>query len=399
MIKTSWQTQINILWLGQAIMMAMMGMSLPYWPLYIAALGEFTPLEVRYWSAAIYLAPFLTSMISVPLWGKMGDKQGYKRMIVRAAFGFCLTQALILMVSNVTLIFLIRLLQGLLAGFITAAQSFALTIGPNEQRSSIIGKLQAATAIGNLVGPFLGGVIATFASYQAIFSSSVYISFAMILLFMLFLEADENKKVSKKESVPFSIKHFMQWLLFIIVLIQIARAAITPIFALFVTEKLGGNDMTVGTLYAATGLMIFLSAPLWGKYFDYLTNQNKDPSPLLILILFASALLQALHTLADSATMIFILRLLWGICLGALLPVLLRLLVDNDKTNQHGMTLGIGNSATKLGNLLGILLGALIEAHFGYTISFLMNAFLYIIAAYFMLMKVERVPLEQSTSG
>src|SRR3990167_4230166 len=105
--KTSWKTQINIMWIGQAILMAMMAMSLPYWPLYITQLGGFSPLEIRYWSAAIYLAPFISATFSSPFWGRMGDKRGYKPMVMRACLGLLITQTCILLVSNVFLIFVI----------------------------------------------------------------------------------------------------------------------------------------------------------------------------------------------------------------------------------------------------------------------------------------------------
>ena len=81
--------------------------------------------------------------------------------------------------------------------------------------------------------------------------------------------------------------------------------------------------------------------------------------------------------------------------LGALLPVLIRFLVDNAKNNERGMILGFGNSAVKFGNLLGILLGALVEAHFGYTTSFLMNALLYVFAGVIILAYIK--PLQTVT--
>jgi predicted MFS family arabinose efflux permease len=174
---------------------------------------------------------------------------------------------------------------------------------------------------------------------------------------------------------------------------------VTPIFSLFVTEHLGGNDITVGILYAATGLMIFITAPWWGHFFDDLIQMGHPVHFLIAILLFASAGLQVLHAYAETPTTIFILRILWGICLGGLLPVLLRLLVDNSQGNENGMFLGLGNSATKLGNLLGILLGALIEAYFGYASSFLMTALLYVISgAMFLLypnpLKMENVAHE-----
>lgn len=267
-LNTSWKTQFNILWIGQVVLMAMLGMSLPYWPLYISELGSYSPVQVRFWSAAIYIAPFITSTFSSPLWGKLGDRYGYKPMVIRACIGLFITQTLILCFPDVVLIFLIRLLQGVLAGFVVAAQAWALAISP--ERGATIGKLQSATAIGSLLGPLMGGVIATFLGYQAIFSSSSIICLVVTLLFFFLLQ-DAGKTIDDSVSNELSIIKNMGLLskfqrqvvsiLCVILIIQAARQMIMPVFALFVTEKLGGSDIIIGVLYAATGLMIFITAP------------------------------------------------------------------------------------------------------------------------------------------
>jgi MFS family permease len=392
-LKANWKTQLTILWIGQAILMAMMAMSLPYWPLYLSHLGNFTPYEIRFWSAAIYIAPFISSTFSSPIWGNLADKYGYKPMVIRACVGLFLTQTLILFSSNVLFIFLIRLLQGILAGFIVAAQAWAMAISPDHERGATIGKLQSATAVGNLLGPLLGGVIATYGGYYYIFTSSSVICAIVTMLFILLLQSTtnisnkkpDNNSNAKRSSLSYLQKQVLSMLI-VIIMIQLARAMITPVFSLFVTEHLGGNDITVGILYAATGLMIFVTAPSWGKWFDSMTQAGQPIHLFIATLLFISAGLQVLHAYAETATAIFILRLLWGICLGALLPILLRLLVDNADSYEQGFFLGLGNGATKFGNLLGIIVGALIEAHFGYANSFLMTAVLYMLSGVIILL-------------
>lgn len=392
-LKANWRSQLTILWLGQAILMAMMAMSLPYWPLYLSHLGNFTPNEIRFWSAAIYIAPFISSTFSSPIWGNLGDKYGYKPMVIRACVGLFLTQTLILFSSSVLFIFIIRLLQGILAGFIVAAQAWAMSISPVHERSATIGKLQSATAIGNLLGPLLGGVIATYGGYHSIFTSSSVICAIVTILFIFLLQNTMNTSnknsdhhLSKNSKTLSYLQKQVLSILLVIIMIQLARAMITPVFSLFVTEQLGGNDITVGILYAATGLMIFITAPSWGRWFDSMTRTGQPIHFVIASFLFISAGLQVLHAYAETATTIFILRLLWGICLGALLPILLRLLVDNATSHEHGFFLGLGNGATKFGNLLGIMVGALIEAHFGYANSFLMTALLYIVSGVIILL-------------
>lgn len=385
-LKTNWKIQLGILWLGQAVLIAMLTMSLPYWPLYISELGHFSPLEIRFWGTAMYLAPFLASIFSSPLWGKLGDQLGYKEMIVYSCAGLWMTQVIFLICTNLYIIFLIRLIQGILLGFIVVAQSYALIISPKDLRGSTIGQLQSATAVGNLIGPLLGGVIAWLGGYLAIFTSSTFILSLITLLFLGFLNTVEKPAVKlntlkKTQNRSSFLQQTILVLLSLIVTIQLARAMVIPIFALFVTEKLGGNDITIGILYAATGLMIFATAPFWGQFFDNMIRSGFSVYPIMITLLLISAILQLLHAYAHTTFLICILRLLWGICLGALLPLLLRLLVDQNDTDENGIYLGLGNSATKIGNLLGIVIGALIEAHFGFKNSFLLTSLLYVVAS------------------
>ncbi len=385
--QTTWKTQINILCIGQAILMIVLAMSLPYWPLYVAQLGQFSAIEIRYWSAAIYAAPFLSSIFFSPIWGKFADNHGHKSMIIRACIGLIITQALILFVDSVFWIFIIRLLQGALAGFIAAAQSWAVSLSPTEARGSVIGKLQSSVAVGNLCGPFLGGIIATYVGYRAIFSVSTVICFVMLCVFYFVLHDSYTPQASKpiKQTKNFQSLSLLQknvmYLLSVIILTQAAQSMVTPIFSLFVTEKLAGTEMTIGILYAASGLMMLISAPIIGKFLDKLENKEKKIPTFLIVLLIAGGCVQMLNACSTSIISIFILRLLWGICLGGILPILTRIIVDNVHDYNRGLALGFGNSANRFGTLAGVLIGAIIEAQFGYTTSFLLNGSLYFISA------------------
>jgi MFS family permease len=188
--------------------------------------------------------------------------------------------------------------------------------------------------------------------------------------------------------------------LLVIMIIQLAEQMITPVFALFATEKLGVQGMLIGCLYAAPGIMIFIMAPHWGKLVDKLTQKGMCLYHFISLILFVSAGLQFLHAFSESFAVIFTLRLLWGMCLGALLPLLLKILVEDTDQGARGVILGIGNSATKLGTVLGILLGALIESQYGYANSFLIMGILYVAAGLIMIRAQSlRVRVKALTTG
>ncbi|MFI4956970.1 MAG: MFS transporter [Gammaproteobacteria bacterium] len=388
MNNTTWKRQFNILWVGQVFMLAILGMSLPYWPLYIEELGNFTPGEIRIWSAALCVAPFITAILCAPIWGKIGDKFGYKPMVLRACVGIFLTQTLILLFTDVWFILFFRVLQGILGGFIVSAQAFALAMTNDQERGTTLGKLQSATAIAAILGPMLGGVIAGFAGYQAIFIAASVISGIVTVIFFIFLK--DVPKAAKKPALtgakPVSIfQKKILVILLVISMIQLAEQMITPVFALFVSDQLGADGILVGFLYAAPGFMIFALAPYWGKLVDKMTQRGYSIYYFIAALLFSSAALQVLHAYAETVTAVFALRALWGICLGALLPLLLRILVDNVDPSERGAFLGFGNSASKFGTVLGILCGATTEAYFGYSNSFIIMGIMYFIAGIIML--------------
>ena len=155
----AWHAQARLVIFGQFIIILALDMSDPYWPLIISSVHLFNPRALQYWSGAIYMAPLLTMIFTTLLWIKVGERVGYKKMILRAGLVLAATQWSLFFFSNPWAILAIRLLQGGLAGFSTAAQAWSLSIAPTNKHSQIVGRIQAATEMGSIVGPVCGGLI------------------------------------------------------------------------------------------------------------------------------------------------------------------------------------------------------------------------------------------------
>ena len=106
-----WCQQTRLIILGQLIIITMLDMSDPYWPLILASFHSFTARTLQYWSGAIYMAPLLTTIFTTLLWTKIGERIGYKKMILRAGFALAATQGALFFFSNPWLILSIRLLK------------------------------------------------------------------------------------------------------------------------------------------------------------------------------------------------------------------------------------------------------------------------------------------------
>ena len=76
-------------------------MLLPFLPLYVAQLGVKSQADVVQWSGIAFGATFFGTAITAPIWGKLADRYGRKRMLVRAAIGMAVVMSLIGMARDV----------------------------------------------------------------------------------------------------------------------------------------------------------------------------------------------------------------------------------------------------------------------------------------------------------
>ena len=113
-----WQRNLRVLWFGN--FMAGIGFSLimPFMSLYIDTLGDFNRTELSFWSGLTFAATFLVTAVVSPIWGRLADERGRKLMLLRASLGMSIVIACMGLVTNVYQLVLLRLLQGVFAGYI-----------------------------------------------------------------------------------------------------------------------------------------------------------------------------------------------------------------------------------------------------------------------------------------
>jgi len=380
--NVGWCQQTRYIIFGQLIIIAMLDMSDPYWPLIIASCHTFHPKILQYWSGAIYMAPMLTTIFTTLIWTKIGDYVGFKKMILRSGVALAATQWALIFFKNPWEILLIRLLQGALAGFTAAAQAWSLKITPTQTHSRIVGRLQSATAIGSIVGPVCGGFLANYYGYLSIF----IIAGIVCMLISIFLAFFLVESPINKEKVKSKIKHVKKIcprqnaLLLLICFTQAARWMSTPFFSLYVVKKLHSGNLTVGIIYALMALAMSLTTPNLGRILDrrdYLLWSKT----ILVIALLISGLVYVGYAFITKASLAFILSLFLGVSFGAITLILFTLLLKGINDDRRSQLVGLGNTLLKLGNLLGILIGSIIQAESNFLISFVVIGTFYFFLA------------------
>lgn len=347
----------------QLVSMGAMEMSGPFWPLHFRALEALSPQALAWASGIAYAGPMVMAMCFTPWWGRLGDRVGHKPMILRALLALAATQCWIALADSVALILCIRLVQGALAGFIAAAQAYGTTLVAKEGRASLMTRLQVATATGSVAGPVLGGWLFDVQGFRIVNLAAAAVCLACAVVAALVLPAgsgSQSKPAAAKVSRSSVLRGVVGGLLSGIVLVQAGKMMPQSFFGLYADDVLHLSRQATGWCYGATALGLCLAAPFWGKRFDRLGREQVLRQ--VEWICWACVGIVALQALARGIALVLLARLLWGICLAALLPVFYGLLSREAANGEQGLVLGAGNSAAKAGALVGAGLGGVMLA-------------------------------------
>ncbi len=373
----------TLLWWGHLFAMMALEMSGPFWLIYLKELPSFLDKNVILWSGLLYAAPVGVAIFSTPLWARLGDKVGHKPMLLRAIATLALTQALIGFTTEPYAILGLRLFQGACAGVVAAAIAYIVCFPDIEEKGRALTKIQAATAAGSLLGPLLGGKIASLAGYIHIFQVSSLICMFVMLVFLAFLPAVQPRPKREKKEKKSSSKLGNYSLLLLVVLlsmtlIQCAKVLSFPFLGIFIEKFETSNPNLIGIVYASSGLGTFLFSPLAGRFLDAFGNVRTFLSLSGLSLLSAVLFYLQLH--AASVNELILWRFLWGICLSFMLPALYNHI--RKVFSGTGFLVGLGNSSSKLGHLSGYGLGAVIVAGFGIVAGFISVTITYLILSF-----------------
>ena len=133
-------------------------------PRIVGTLGGVTHLS---WVVTAYV---LASTITTPLYGKLGDMYGRKRMLVSAILIFLAGSALSGLAHSMDQLIVFRAIQGLGAGglMVGAIATLGDLVSPRE-RGQYMGYMMAAMMVAMVGGPLVGGYITDSLSWRWIF--------------------------------------------------------------------------------------------------------------------------------------------------------------------------------------------------------------------------------------
>ena len=368
--KPIWKRNLSVLSIAVFIAGIAFSEIMPFLSLYINTLGNFSHQQLSFWSGIVYSGTFIVSAIVSPWWGKLADKKGRKPMILRAGIGMSLVIASMGLVQNVWQLLLLRMLQGVFAGFISNSNALVATETPKINSGQALGTIASATTAGTLLGPLVGGALTSIFSYS--------------ILVLFFVHEDDfkpvtTKKLDKASGVIKSLRspHLIFGLLLTTLIIQAANNSINPIVSLYVRQLLNDHGNVVfisGIIAALPGIATFLVASHFGALGDKIGTHK-----IIVAGFIAASIFFFLTAFVQNTVELGILRFLVGFSDACLFPQVQTMLTKNSPAAVTGRIFSWNQSAMYIGNIVGPLLGSFVSGMFNYSMVFIVTTVIVLI--------------------
>lgn len=370
-ILERWKMNLLVLWFGQFLVMSGMTMIIPFLSLYLQKdLGVTDPVAVSWWTNLIFASNFVTAFLFQPMWGNLADRYGRKIMLLRSGFGMSIVILLMGFATGPWQLLALRALNGVVAGFGSAAQSLMSASAPKERMGFAMGTLQSGAVAGTILGPLFGGLLAEWIGYRPIFYvTGTLLMIASALAWIVVKESFNAKEGRSRTemSIADSFRRLVKApqipaLYALTVGIQVSLLSSILLIPLFVQELHGEERLALyaGLVGSVTGFANMSASPLLGRLADRIGQEK-----VLTFCLLGAALAYIPQSFVTNVWQLIAARFLLGVFMGGLLPTVNALIRKYTPDGMESRSYAFNTSFLSLGNVLGPILGGVLAGMIG----------------------------------
>lgn len=362
--ESAWQRTLWVAAIAQTFSILGFNCVIPFLPLYVQHLGVHGAAGVTLWAAILSGGSAICMAVTAPIWGVLADRYGRKIMVARSMASAALLIALMGLVQNVYQLLVLRMLQGMFTGTVSASQALIASQAPRERLGFSLGVMQTAVYVGTSVGPLLGGVVADALGFRPTFVAAGALLFVGACIVILFIQEERRFAEHRGGSRPKLVAGMREALeipvlpamIGTVFAVQFGITIVFPILPQFVQYLQGPADhaaTVTGLVLGAAGVAGAIASVSTGFLSDRLGYRF-----VLVGASLAAALLSAPQFAVTATWELFVLRVLVGFALGAILPAVSALTATLVPAEKRGTAYGLTGSATAIGFGAGPLAAA-----------------------------------------
>lgn len=359
-----WNKNFIIACIANFLVACSFNLLMPTIPIYLSE-----ELGVPHSQIGIVLSSYAVALLLIrPFCGYWVDVYSRKPLFLLGITVFIATFFGYYFATSILFLIILRFIHGMSWGLATvSANTVAIDIIPQSRRAEGIGYFGVNTNIAMAVAPYLGVYIHENYGFFTLISSALIMGFLSILV-VTFIQVPKRLKLDKIP--PISFDRFILLKAFPIFINQLFLSfgwGTLISFAVLYGKETGIHNSGVFFLFLAGGIV--LSRVTSGKFVDkgYL-HQVMVVALLVISLGFISfASLHSIYFFCISALLI-------GIGYGTLFPALQTIYINMAPSSKRGTANSTYLTGFDLGIGIGMLLGAWLGDHFGFSKMYLFTS-------------------------
>ncbi|GAB3419405.1 TCR/Tet family MFS transporter [Niabella aquatica] len=359
-MKTTKSAAIGFIFITLTIDVIGWGLIIPVMPELLVQLKHIPLNETSRWGG--YLVSVFAAMqfLCAPLMGNLSDRFGRRPVILISLLGFCVDYIILALAHNYALLFVGRVLAGITGASFTAASAYIADISTDENRAKNFGLIGAAFGLGFVLGPALGGLLASWGLRAPFYAAAVLCFLNFLYGYFVLpesLKPENRRPFSWKKANPVGSLLFLRThktisgLVVSFVFIYLAAHAVQSNWNYFTMYVFNWSEKQVGFSLAIVGVLV---GAVQGGLIRFINPRLGDEkSTYLGLFLYAIGL--ALFAFANQSWMMYVFLIPY--CLGGIAgPALQSIITRHVPSNEQGQLQGSLTSLMSLTSIFGPLI-------------------------------------------
>lgn len=368
---------------------------LPLLPYYASAFGATAEVV-----GLLLGANALTQLLGAPFLGRLSDRFGRKPLLLLSLAGTVLGFLMLGLARSLLMLFLSRIVDGLLGGNISLAQAYISDVTEGKERTKAFGLIGAAFGLGFIFGPAIGGVLSGGGNYAlpALVAAALSLVNLFGVLFWLpeSLPREERERRAHEPRASFTARALVTALglpcvgplLQAQLFFSLAFTIFETGFALFAQMRLNLDARTTSFVLTYVGVLVVL---VQGVGIRLLVRRFTDKQ-----MIFGGSILLALSLLAwafsPSLVVLLVVLIPLALASGVLRVAINTALTRSVWPEEVGGTLGLSASLNSLARVVSPTVGGFLLGQVGPAAPGVLGALLLAWLVYYTWRRILFVP-------